>query len=151
MADDTPKQGTALAYAAAVLEAGGINYTLNPSMETTIVFLGPRGAVAAAAAVGGRRGNARATKRGALRRLTIRQAAVLEVVQGLGSPTLPQIAAEFPDLFPSDVAKVLRALGRRGRLTWTGDWASAYLGDRSYPGRPELEANEVVRFTVNPS
>ena len=149
MADDTPKQGTALAYAAAVLEAGGINYTLNLSTATTVVFLGPKGAAAAAAAVGGRRGSTRATK--PMRRLTGRQAAVLEVVQRLGSPTLPDVAAEFPDIYPSGVAKVLRALGRMGRVTWTGDWAGVYLGDRSYPGRPGLDPSEVVRFTVNPS
>jgi hypothetical protein len=41
-----PIPGTALAYAASVLEEGGVGYTLNPSMETTVTFVGPKGAAA---------------------------------------------------------------------------------------------------------
>jgi hypothetical protein len=47
MTDKPPKPGSALAEAVAALEAQGIGYTLNPSMETSITFVGLKGAAAA--------------------------------------------------------------------------------------------------------
>ena len=74
-----------------------------------------------------------------MRRLTARQAAVLDVVEKLGNPTVPQVAAEFRGLPPSAVLRVLRALERVGRVTSSGDPGDVYLGDISYPGWRDLE------------
>lgn len=63
-----------------------------------------------------------------MRRLTDRQVAVIAAVERLGSPTLPDLHFEFPDLAPSTVLRTLEALGAKGLITSCGNPQFAYQG-----------------------
>lgn len=83
------------------------------------------------------------------RRLTDRQVAVLAAVERLGRPTLPEIAAEFPDLERSTVLRVLIALIDRDLVGWRGNWSWVYFGVGG-GDKPPVDEDEVVRFQSAP-
>jgi DNA-binding IclR family transcriptional regulator len=84
-----------------------------------------------------------------MRRLTDRQVSVLAAVERLGSPTLPDLHFEFPQLPASTVFRTLDALEARGLIEMSGDRRWRYLGVGGF-GAPRIEPRQVVRFRVKP-
>jgi DNA-binding MarR family transcriptional regulator len=67
-----------------------------------------------------------------MRRLTIRQNAVLAAVERRGECTLLDLRCDFPDLAPSMVWRVVESLAGRGLVNRAGDFERAYLGDVTF-------------------
>ena len=80
-----------------------------------------------------------------LRRLTNRQVAVLAAVERLGSPTLPDLQFEFPNLPASTVFRTLEALEAKGLIESSGDRHWRYLGAGGF-GAPRIAPQQIVRF-----
>lgn len=81
--------------------------------------------------------------------MTDRQLAVLAAVERLGEPTIPELAREVPELAPSAVWAVVKALVRAKKVTVSGDLHWVYLGDPStFPPEakaPRIPGEDVVR------
>jgi hypothetical protein len=85
--------------------------------------------------------------RGATRRLTPTQVAVLAAVERLGNPTVPELACDLDLMQPSEIVRVLDALERKEKVIASGSRFWIYLGDPDgIPGAPQIPADEVVRF-----
>jgi DNA-binding IclR family transcriptional regulator len=84
-----------------------------------------------------------------LRRLTDRQIGVLAAVERLGSPTLPDLHFEFPNLSASTVFRTLEALEAKGLIESSGDRHWRYLGVGGF-GAPRVEPHQIVRFRATP-
>ena len=84
------------------------------------------------------------------RRLTDRQLIVLAALERLEAANLLELRYELPDLAPSEVARVLASLERRGLVGSAGDPEQIYLGGvrfylRGGEVEEEFEAVEQMR------
>jgi hypothetical protein len=80
-----------------------------------------------------------------LKRLTDRQISVLAAVERLGSPTLPDLRFEFPELPASTVFRTLEALEAKELIEMSGDRRLRYAGVGGF-GAPRIEPHAIVRF-----
>ena len=62
------------------------------------------------------------------RKLTIRQTAVLAAIERRRACTLLDLHAEFPQLAPSDIWRVIDSLARLGLVNRAGEFDRAYVG-----------------------
>ena len=78
-----------------------------------------------------------------MKRLTDRQIAVLAAVERFGSPNLPDLHFDFPQLAPSTVLRVLDALEGKGLIEPSGDrqWHTSELA-----GLARLASNRIRSF-----
>ena len=85
--------------------------------------------------------------RGATRRLTANQVAVLAAVERLGNPTVPDLASELDAMRPSEIVRVLDALERKEKVLGSGCRFWIYLGDPTgIPQAPQIPAEDIVRY-----
>lgn len=76
-----------------------------------------------------------------MRKLTIRQSAVLAAVERRRTCTLLDLWDDFPDLPPSAALRVINALELRGLVTRVGNPADVYLGGVTFfPAAPGARA-----------
>jgi hypothetical protein len=85
--------------------------------------------------------------RPAARRLTPVQVVVLAAVERLGNPTIPELADDLIDMWPSEILRVLDALEKKEKVVRSGRPWWTYLGDpTAIPGAPQIPDEEIVRF-----
>jgi len=63
-----------------------------------------------------------------MRRLTVRQSAVLAAIERRRESTLLDLRVDFPQLPPSEVWRVIESLCQRGLVNRVGDFEQVYLG-----------------------
>lgn len=69
-------------------------------------------------------------------KLTVRQSAVLAAIERRRTSTLLDLRDDFPELAPSEVARVIESLARRGLVSRVGDFERVYLGGVTFsPGK----------------
>lgn len=71
-----------------------------------------------------------------MRKLTVRQAAVLAAIERHREATLFDLREDFPALMPSAVERVVRSLERRGLVQREGDDEQVFLGGVTFRPAP---------------
>lgn len=71
-----------------------------------------------------------------MRKLTIRQSAVLAAIERRRGCTLPDLRSDFPDISPNTVWRVIDSLASRGLVNRVGVFELAHVGHVTFSTGP---------------